>query len=666
MEITEAIPKKTEELSKGMQQKIQFIAALLHEPDLIIMDEPFSGLDPVNAALLMDTLVDLRKQGKTILFSTHRMDQVEKHLRRHRPHLPRPSRSLRRHARGQDPATRATASRSPSRETTPSSTTPAIESAKNYGGHAEIKLRGSQRRQPRRPATARRRPSQHGTRITRFEVMEPTLEEIFIETVGERRLRRGREARRCITSGSSQSASTSSASAPKAFIIMTILIPLLMGGLVFGARSSANGRSSSDLAHRRRHCRTRQLGLDLKSELESAKQAQPSIDRRRHLAPGLRHPRPPSTSELNARATSTATSGSPRPPLRTPAPPSNGSPSSKADIATAGTAHAAPSAPSSLAKARPHGHGRRRSRLPAQARRSRHAAATTPTRAFASVYALFFLMYFVILFYGMNVARSIIEEKTSRIFEVLLATIRPEEMMAGKVLGVGSVGLTQIGIWIVAGAHRHAASASLRTGGDIHVSITPAQVVFFILFFLLGYILYSSVAAALGAMTSSEQELQQMNMFLMLPLIACSLVILPRRHRPRRHSSRTAFSFFPFCTPLIMYVRIAVGQPPAWQIALSIVAHRPHHLRHPLVRQPHLPRRHPDVRQATQPARDPPLAQIQLAHNRTCYKLVDCSVAHFCRLLPPPQTPCRADDRLSQSCTQRSRARCIRSCRISC
>ena len=71
--------------------------------------------------------------------------------------------------------------------------------------------------------------------------------------------------------------------------------------------------------------------------------------------------------------------------------------------------------------------------------------------AFASVYALFFLMYFVILFYGMNVARSIIEEKTSRIFEVLLATIRAEEMMAGKVIGVGAVGLTQVGIWIAAG-----------------------------------------------------------------------------------------------------------------------------------------------------------------------------------------------------------------------
>src|SRR5580698_10306598 len=78
LEISDTIAKKTEELSKGMQQKIQFIASLLHEPDLIIMDEPFSGLDPVNATLLQDTLIDLRQQGKAVLFSTHRMDQVER------------------------------------------------------------------------------------------------------------------------------------------------------------------------------------------------------------------------------------------------------------------------------------------------------------------------------------------------------------------------------------------------------------------------------------------------------------------------------------------------------------------------------------------------------------------------------------------------------------
>src|SRR5215469_16996661 len=78
LDISEKLANKVEELSKGMQQKIQFIAALLHDPDFIIMDEPFAGLDPVNADLLKDVLLDMKKQGKTILFSTHRMDQVEK------------------------------------------------------------------------------------------------------------------------------------------------------------------------------------------------------------------------------------------------------------------------------------------------------------------------------------------------------------------------------------------------------------------------------------------------------------------------------------------------------------------------------------------------------------------------------------------------------------
>jgi ABC-2 type transport system ATP-binding protein len=78
MEIADALPKKTEELSKGMQQKIQLIASLLHDPQLIVMDEPFSGLDPVNAVLVERTLLELKDRGKAILFSTHRMDQVEK------------------------------------------------------------------------------------------------------------------------------------------------------------------------------------------------------------------------------------------------------------------------------------------------------------------------------------------------------------------------------------------------------------------------------------------------------------------------------------------------------------------------------------------------------------------------------------------------------------
>ena len=70
--------KKVEELSKGMQQKVQFAATLLHDPDLVILDEPFAGLDPVNTAMLKDQMLELKRSGKTIIFSTHRMEQVEK------------------------------------------------------------------------------------------------------------------------------------------------------------------------------------------------------------------------------------------------------------------------------------------------------------------------------------------------------------------------------------------------------------------------------------------------------------------------------------------------------------------------------------------------------------------------------------------------------------
>jgi ABC-2 type transport system ATP-binding protein len=177
LQITEAIDKKTEELSKGMQQKIQFIAALLHEPELIIMDEPFSGLDPVNAELLMSTLVDLRAQGRAILFSTHRMDQVEKlcdaialiyqgrlvlsgSMREVKSRYPR--NHVQAVFTGDDSFLR-------SRH---------VADARNYAGVAEITLRSPEDAQPLLVEAVSR-----GTNITRFEVLEPTLEEIFITTV---------------------------------------------------------------------------------------------------------------------------------------------------------------------------------------------------------------------------------------------------------------------------------------------------------------------------------------------------------------------------------------------------------------------------------------------------------------------------------------------------
>src|SRR6058998_2880228 len=69
---------KIDELSRGMQQKVQFIGTLLHDPDLVILDEPFSGLDPINAQALKDTIIDLKRRGKTVIFSTHLMDNAER------------------------------------------------------------------------------------------------------------------------------------------------------------------------------------------------------------------------------------------------------------------------------------------------------------------------------------------------------------------------------------------------------------------------------------------------------------------------------------------------------------------------------------------------------------------------------------------------------------
>jgi ABC-2 type transport system ATP-binding protein len=177
LQITEALPKKTEELSKGMQQKIQFITALMHEPELVIMDEPFSGLDPVNASLLEDTLLEIRKEGKAILFSTHRIDQVEKMcdeialIHRGRVVL--------------DGGVREIKSRYPRNRvhiTFEGDTSflqhPSIAETRNYAGYSELVLNTDDAQPLLAYAVT------HGTRVLRFEVKEPTIEEIFISTVG--------------------------------------------------------------------------------------------------------------------------------------------------------------------------------------------------------------------------------------------------------------------------------------------------------------------------------------------------------------------------------------------------------------------------------------------------------------------------------------------------
>ena len=177
--MTASLEKKTNELSKGMQQKVQFAASLLHEPDLIIMDEPFAGLDPVNSKLLEETLLEHRQAGKAILFSTHRMDQVEKLcdsiclVNRGEAVLAGKVREIKsRYERNHlivefDGSTEFLNSAE-------------IAEAKNFSGHAEIKMK------PHGDAQKLLQQASAGAKIFRFELVEPSLEEIFISTVGGR------------------------------------------------------------------------------------------------------------------------------------------------------------------------------------------------------------------------------------------------------------------------------------------------------------------------------------------------------------------------------------------------------------------------------------------------------------------------------------------------
>ncbi|MGA8089555.1 MAG: ATP-binding cassette domain-containing protein [Terracidiphilus sp.] len=177
LDIDEALPKKTEELSKGMQQKIQFIGSLLHDPGLIVMDEPFSGLDPVNAKLLEQTLLQLKDEGKAIIFSTHRMDQVEKLcdsiclINKGESVLSGRVREIKSRYERNHIIVEFEGSADFLKSTE-------IAEAKNFSGHAEIRLR------EHGDAQKLLREASANARIYRFEMVEPSLEEIFIQTVG--------------------------------------------------------------------------------------------------------------------------------------------------------------------------------------------------------------------------------------------------------------------------------------------------------------------------------------------------------------------------------------------------------------------------------------------------------------------------------------------------
>lgn len=197
-------------------------------------------------------------------------------------------------------------------------------------------------------------------------------------------------------------------------------------------------------------------------------------------------------------------------------------------------------------------------------------------QTFALVYVLVLLLYITVVLYGARIGRSVLEEKISRIVEVMLSAVRPFELLGGKVLGVGGVGLLQTGVWCVFGltlmAVRQSAFGGMGEAGAYVAEIPDfplSLVLHFLIWFLLGYFLYSLLYALIASIAGSEREAEQMqapvSLLLLLPLVAQVAVI-----KNPDSAVAVGMSLFPFFAPIVMFMRTAVLQPPASEIALSM------------------------------------------------------------------------------------------------
>jgi ABC-2 type transport system permease protein len=187
---------------------------------------------------------------------------------------------------------------------------------------------------------------------------------------------------------------------------------------------------------------------------------------------------------------------------------------------------------------------------------------------FVEVAVMVMLLYMAVLLYGISVMRSVLEEKNSRILEVLLSSATSTELMAGKLLGVGAVGLTQILVWVVIAVVFAFPGMAMQPSLS-EFQVPPTVLAAFAVFFLLGYLLYSTMYAAIGAITTTEQEGQQLQFFIIIPLVLSVFMLAPVVRNPDA-AMMVWMSMVPFFAPVVMYARIVVQTPPLWQVALSV------------------------------------------------------------------------------------------------
>ncbi len=200
-----------------------------------------------------------------------------------------------------------------------------------------------------------------------------------------------------------------------------------------------------------------------------------------------------------------------------------------------------------------------------------------------------FLLYMVLVLYGQTVLRSVIEEKTTRVAEVVISSVRPEILLAGKIIGIGGVAVTQMGIWMASSVWiggnvapmlmkkaspgmGAAAADSLSRSNELFSSMPSFSIgllLALLLFFVLGFIFYSCLYAAVGSTVNSESEAQQAATPVVMLLIVSAVFIQPVALAPQS-TLASVMSMLPFSAPIMMPMRMSLVAVPAWQVAVSL------------------------------------------------------------------------------------------------
>ena len=190
-------------------------------------------------------------------------------------------------------------------------------------------------------------------------------------------------------------------------------------------------------------------------------------------------------------------------------------------------------------------------------------------------YLVSFLLYMMITLYGQNILRGVLEEKTTRVAEVVVASVRPDILLAGKVIGAGAVGITQQLIWIVSGVLIYTQRVPMMKAFGIEnlpfslPTIGAGFLAVTLLFYIFGFLFYASLFAAVGAMVSNQEDAQQAAIPVTIILVMSVIFMQPLLLAPSGSMARI-MTLVPSASPMLMPLRMSMVDVPAWEVALSL------------------------------------------------------------------------------------------------